>query len=267
MHRTSLRHADAVAPWQFELEAGRAEAAWDAFLDRYRRLVFATIRHYVQDHDDVMDVFTWVCEGLRQDDFRRLRSFATDHPHRARFTTWLVAVVRNLCIDWLRQRDGRSRAPSAGEGLPHLQRRICEEIFGRRQSHAEAFEVIRSRDDPALTFGRFLKELAAVYRAVLPPNGVLRRELAAPLPPEVVGEDGDLVVRRESGGILEGALGALPSVDRVAVEMYVVDGLSGEEVARVLGLRNAKAVYNRVYRALETVRERLEAAGLQRDDL
>ena len=35
--------------WEAELSAGRPDGAWDAFLDRYRRLIFAAIRHYAQD--------------------------------------------------------------------------------------------------------------------------------------------------------------------------------------------------------------------------
>jgi RNA polymerase sigma factor (sigma-70 family) len=256
-----------VETWLVELEAGRREAAWDAFLDRYRALVFAAIRHYVHDHDDVMDVFTWVCEGLRRDDLRRLRGYAAEPAHQARFTTWLVTVVRHLTVDWLRRRDGRPRPGAAASTLPEVQRRICEEVFDRQRSHLEAYELIRSRDDPTLTFGRFLKELAAVYRAVTSSRGRLHRELAVPLPPEVAGGAGDLVANQESGRILKGALGALPSTDRVAVEMYVIDGLPAGEIARVLGLPNAKAVYNRVYRALETVRRSLEGVGLGRDDL
>jgi len=256
-----------VEPWLVELNAGRREAAWDAFLDRYRGLVFAAIRHYVHDHDDVMDVFAWVCEGLRKDDFRRLRSYAAESAHRARFTTWLVTVVRHLSVDWLRRRDGRPRPGSAAATLPEVQRRICEEVFDKQRSHVEAYELIRSRDDPSLTFGRFLRELAAAYRAVTPSSGRLHREVAAPLPPEVTGGASDLVAHQETGRILKGALGALLSTDRVAVEMYVIDGLPAGEVAKVLGLPNAKAVYNRVYRALETVRQSLEGAGLRREDL
>ena len=32
------------------------------------------------------------------------------------------------------------------------------------RSHAEAYELIRSRDDSTLTFGQFLRELAALHR-------------------------------------------------------------------------------------------------------
>ena len=48
--------------WMIELRRGDSDPAWDLFLGRYRRLIFATIRHYAQDYDDVMDVFARVCE-------------------------------------------------------------------------------------------------------------------------------------------------------------------------------------------------------------
>jgi DNA-directed RNA polymerase specialized sigma24 family protein len=62
-------------------------------------------------------------------------------------------------------------------------------------------------------------------------------------------------------------MNGLPDLDRVALEMYVVDGVPAADVARVLGLSNAKAVYNRVYRSLAALRERLQSAGLSFEDL
>ncbi len=69
--------------WVAELQQGRPEAAWDLLITRYRRLIFAAIRHYAQDYDDVMDVFARVCEALREDDLRRLRTYAGQTDHRA----------------------------------------------------------------------------------------------------------------------------------------------------------------------------------------
>lgn len=43
--------------WMARLQQREPDAAWDVFLTRYRRLIFAAIRHYAQDYDDVMDVF------------------------------------------------------------------------------------------------------------------------------------------------------------------------------------------------------------------
>src|SRR5437879_7096251 len=93
--------------WVAELRGGRPEAAWDLCLARYRRLIFSAIRHYAQDYDDVMDIFARVCEALRADDLRRLRCYVDQPDHRARFSTWLVTVVRHLTVDWFRHRDGR----------------------------------------------------------------------------------------------------------------------------------------------------------------
>src|SRR3989454_7976458 len=88
----ALRAGAAVDDWVAELRAGRPEPAWDRFLDRYRRLIFSAIRHYAEDYDDVMDVFAQVCEALRANDLRRLRSYVDQPDHSARFSTWLVTV-------------------------------------------------------------------------------------------------------------------------------------------------------------------------------
>jgi RNA polymerase sigma factor (sigma-70 family) len=256
-------------PWIAPLDTGHPEAAWDAFIGRYRRLIFASIRHYARDYDDVMEVFARVCEALREDDFRRLRTYAAEPVHRARFSTWLVTVVRHLTIDWFRQRDGRRRLPALAEGLPPLQRRIFEHVFLEGRSHVEAYELTRARDGPAMPFGAFLAELRAVYRAVTTGRrGVLLPELARAPDPEEEAEDAALSGESvERIALLEQGLASLAPEDRVAVELYVVEGLPAGDVARIVGLPNAKAVYNKVYRALAAVRERLEAAGIRREDL
>ena len=253
--------------WREKLEEGDAEAAWAAFLDSHRRLVFAAIRHYVHSHDDVMDVFACVCGALRENDFRRLRSYSAEAVQRARFSTWLVAVVRNLTVDWLRKRDGRRRPAAIEAQLTDLQRRIWEETFDNGRSHAEAYEVVRSRSDFELSFGVFLKELAAVHRIVGAGKGRLARELLGPPPADPSAPFVDSIATQEAREILDAALRELPADHRVAVQMYVVDEVPAADVARVLGLPNAKAVYNRVYRSLDTLRTRLETAGLGRGDL
>src|SRR5947209_5895328 len=112
--------------WLIPLGKGDCEKAWDLFLSSHRGLILATVRHYVQDYDDVMDVFARVCERLRADSLARLRRY-TDKPqetHTATFSTWLVAVLRNLVIDWFRHRDGRKQVSNAARTLPPLHRHI-----------------------------------------------------------------------------------------------------------------------------------------------
>ena len=254
--------------WAAELQSGRPDAAWDLFLDRYRRLIFAAIRHYAQDYDDVMDVFARVCEALREDDLRRLRTYVGEPDHRARFSTWLVTVVRHLTVDWFRHRDGRRRLSVVAEGLPLLRRRIVEYVFLDQRSHIEAYELLHAREAPTLSFKDFLGELRGTYKAVTDGRrGRVLGELGGTPPTEeapAASSPGDVA---DTHALLEHALGSLSVEDRAAVELYVVEELPAADVARILGLPNAKAVHNRVYRALAAVRARLAQVGIGKGDL
>lgn len=254
--------------WVVALQQGRSEAAWDLFVARYRRLIFAAIRHYAQDHDDVMDVFARVCEALREEGFRRLRAYTEGGHHRARFSTWLVTVVRHLTVDWFRHRDGRRRLSAAAEGLPPLRQRIFEHVFLDRRSHLETYELIRGHEaGPDLSFREFLAELRATYEAVTAGRrGRLLLELGGP-PPEAAETAADSPTPSDTVEALDTALRSLQPEDRVAVELYVIEDLPAQDISRILGLPNAKAVYNRVYRALAALRAELARAGIQRGDV
>lgn len=253
--------------WLAALDRGDTAAAWDLFISRYRRLIFAAIRHYAQDYDEVMDVFAWVCEALREDELGRLRAYHEQSEHRARFSTWLVTVVRHLTIDWFRRRDGRRRLPAAAESLPPQQRRIFEHVFLDGLSHIQTYELMRTRQSPDMTFQEFLAELRATYRAV----GEGRRgSLLRELHPTPLSEAPDLSGPAEATqrcALIEEALASLSPQNRLTVELYVVDELPAADVARIAGLPNAKAVYNRVYRALATLREYLAQSGIRAGDL
>jgi len=254
--------------WMRELHRGDRDAAWDLFVARYRRVIFAAIHHYARDPDDVMDVFAWVSEALRKDDFYRLRQYAEQPARPAQFSTWLVTVVRHLTVDWLRHRDGRRHVSRLTIELPALQRRIFEHIYVDGHSHVAAYEMIRAAGDPELTFAHFLVELRAM-RAALAAAGhdhMLRRSSGLPsddraFHPATTGETA------ERRAVLGDAVDSLDTGDRQAVDLYVLDGQPAARVATMLGLPNAKAVYNRVYRALDELRHRLEKAGIRRGDL
>src|SRR5881396_1272572 len=254
-------------PWIAPLEAGDPERAWDLFVERYRRLIFSAIRHFTGEPDDVMDVFARVCEVLRENDFARLRRCAARWEPDRPLSTLLYTVVHNITIDWFRRRDGRPRLSTVAAALPPLQQRIFEYVFVDGRSHVEAYELLRSRDAPDLAFGEFLGELSGTYRAVRrTPRGYIASQLAES-PPAAPDAPPDPAVASEQRVLLTRALKALPAEDRLAVQLYVVDEMPADQVARVLGYPNAKTVYNHVYRALAAVRARLEQAGIKGGDL
>lgn len=250
--------------WSRHLAAGDRERAWSAFLDRYRRLLVATIRQLTDDHDDTMDVFAMVCERLRENDFRRLRSFRPEDGG-ARFSTWLVAVVRNIAMDWYRRRDGRKRVSVVVERLQPLRRRIFECLVDRGLTYVEAYESIRGSGDDSLRFSDFLREVRELHRELRASGGKVARELIGSDPtyelaPEEMSEPEPDKVEE-----VQRALASLDPEIRAAVVLFVVERVPAEQVARMVGWPNAKSVYNRVYRALADLRVRLSTAGEETD--
>ncbi|HKP29172.1 MAG TPA: sigma-70 family RNA polymerase sigma factor [Gemmatimonadales bacterium] len=251
--------------WLLELKAKRVDAAWDLFVSRYRRVIFAAIRHYARDHDDVMDVFARVCEALRDDGMRRIRTYVDSGNRRARFSTWLVTVVRNLTVDWFRQRDGRRRAGFADVELTALGRAIAEQVYRDGHGHVEAYELICSRDPPGPSFREYLAELRSTHRALAATRlRYVLRELAPPPPDQDAASVPELRDQRER---LDAILRSLPPEERLVVQLYVMEEVPAAAVARVTGLANPKAVYNTVYRILPVLRARLAEAGIHAGDL
>jgi RNA polymerase sigma factor (sigma-70 family) len=101
------------------------DRTWCEFVEEYGRLILYVARAQGGQHDDIMDRYTYVLEQLRRDDFRRLRGYVSDG--RGKFTTWLVVVIRRLCMDELRSRYGRERGETS-EG--HRQRRELADLVG-----------------------------------------------------------------------------------------------------------------------------------------
>jgi RNA polymerase sigma factor (sigma-70 family) len=258
-----------MEPWAAALDDGQLDRAWSLFLERYRSLIIATIRRVIHDRDDVMDAFADVCDALHADELTRLRRFRQSHPHNAQFSTWLVVVVRNLTIDRLRQRDGR-RHDVVPANLSELQREIFQSVFIEKRSHREAYELIATRNAPAIGFSRFLREIRDVYRLTKTklPLAVSRGAAAIPSDGVPPGADArDAIEQADLARCLNTAVASLAPDVRLAVELLVVERVAAADIARVLKWPNAKAVYNRVYRALATVREQLERAGIRREDL
>jgi RNA polymerase sigma factor (sigma-70 family) len=268
-----LRHATGngtvvpVEPWLLTLSAGDTTAAWDLFAERYRRLITATIRRLLTDHDDVMDVFSAVCEALTADDCARLRRYSAESVSHATVSTWLVAVVRNLTIDWLRARDGRRRA-TAPETLTPLQQAIYSLICIDGRSHAEAYEILLVRGAIATPFHAFLREVRVTQQTAPCPKRFARPGSAAVrLSDDLPSPVSEPVESAESVRVIGSALALLTPDVRLAVDLFVVERMSAEDVARAVGWPNAKTVYNRVYRALAAVRTELARRGIGPGDL
>jgi RNA polymerase sigma factor (sigma-70 family) len=255
-----------VEPWRARLAEGDAEVAWDLFIGRYRRIIVTTIRRIVEE-DNVLDAFGHICQALAADDLSRLRRYREHAPRQARFSTWLVTVVHNLVIDWLRQYEGRRRV-SVPATLSDVQRQIFICVFVEQRSHAETYEIVCA-ERGATSFALFLKELAGTYRIVerVRPRGVMHYLQGLHVPGPIEANGDTHLAATEMARRLSTALESIATDERVALQLFVVDGMPAADVARTLAWPNAKAVYNRVYRALRNLRAVLERDGIGRADL
>ena len=105
-----------ISAWLPALLSQEHERAWDGFLKEYAALILQVVYLFERDQDRIDDCFVFVCEQLKRDDLKRIRRFDTDGS--ASFSTWLRAVVRNLCLDWRRKRFGRPRLYRSIARLP-----------------------------------------------------------------------------------------------------------------------------------------------------
>jgi len=254
-----------VEAWRERLAAGDSAGAWGMFIARYRRLIIAVIRRTIPDDDDVDDVFGEVCADLSADDLA-LPARHIDSG-RARLSTWLVTVVHHRTIDWIRHREGRRRV-KAPPGLSKLQQQIFDSLMIQHRSHIEAYEHIRQRSDVNMSFPAFMKEVSSTFASIERATGnSATHYFPGPPPPiqQIEPEAFDKLVTSELAAKLETALRILPPDERLAVQLFVVDSLPAAAVARTVGWPNSKAVYNRVYRALEVLRRELDSQGLEQD--
>jgi RNA polymerase sigma factor (sigma-70 family) len=245
-----------VEKWRSILAAGNTEAAWSEFIERYRRLIFAVIRRSTASQDDADEVFADICGQLSSDNMSRIARHDDKGP--ASFSTWLATVVQHLAIDWLRHRDGRLRITTP-ENLSPLQQFIFDRIVREQCSYVEAYEMAIQRIDSRLSFRTFMNEVrstfsilerhtgGAVHYFPGPPDPLLQPELPVSEKVNIAG----------SAAKVNAALDELPPDERLAIQLFIVEEVPAATVAGIVGWPNSKAVYNRVYRILERLRQKL----------
>lgn len=76
--------------------------AFEILLERHRRPVFNFILRFVGSRE--------LAEDLLQDTFLRVIRGAANYKQKAKFTTWLYTIARNLCVDQSRRKKHRRHA-------------------------------------------------------------------------------------------------------------------------------------------------------------
>lgn len=248
------------------LDSGSADEAWEEFLEGFSPHVLQVIRLFEREPDPVGDCFLFVCQQLRAKGFRRLRRFRAEGP--ARFSTWLRAVVRNLCLDWHRRECGRQRVFKAVQALGALETAVFRCRFREGLRTQEALLTLRA-PFPQLTEPELIAAEERIRKCLTPRQLwllSLTPPRAVPLPLEDPdGHEGHLrdphpspeeqLSLTEQRAALARALSRLKASERLLVRLRFEEDLTLEEVARVTGLGNAQQAERRIREVLERLQK------------
>ena len=80
-------------------------AAFEELVERHQRLVVGTVARMLGSNSDV--------EDIAQQVFVRVWKSARRYVPRAKFTTWLLKITRNLVFNELRRRSRHAAVPAA----------------------------------------------------------------------------------------------------------------------------------------------------------
>ncbi|AMW04182.1 RNA polymerase sigma factor [Gemmatimonas phototrophica] len=142
---------------------------------------------------------------------------------RSKLTTWLTVVARRLCLDFYRQQYGRPRDAQDKDG-------------------AEARLQLRRRLARFTTDGDLAIAHTVDDQAPLPDQDVRHRELQ---------------------DAVSSAMAQLNPDEQLLIKLRFHDGLSGSEIARLLGLPTAFHVFRRLNATFGSLRRLLKARGVE----
>jgi RNA polymerase sigma factor (sigma-70 family) len=247
-----------------------SEAAWALFLTQYAAIILQAVKHFERDSDFVPDCFQYVCEQLSANSFRRLRKFQPRGP--AVFSTWLRAVVRNLCLDWRRKRFGRRRFFNSIARLSVFDQEVFRHLHERQLSLDDAFHSLRTIY-PTLTHAqleesnsRINSSLTAKQSRLLAARQANPEQHAVNLESTAVGgnipdpspDPEALALLKERAATLRQALGRLPSRERLLIRLRYEQELKLEQIADLLDLGNAQRAERQIKAVLLKLREELD---------
>jgi RNA polymerase sigma factor (sigma-70 family) len=245
--------------------------AWSEFLEAYSVPIFHVVRHFDSNLDRASDCFQFVCEKLSEDRFRRLLRFKPQGT--ASFSTWLRAVVRNLCLDWRRKEFGRRRPFRSISRLSIFDQEVFGCVYERGISTAETLPLLQSKF-PDVTSGRVAESRDRIEQALTTkqrwllgirsmrraPGANTAGEEAEAAPLEIPDPRPDPeaeALLEERRGALDRALVRLSKQERLLVRLRFDQELTFEQIAKLLDLGNAQRADRQIKDILARLREEL----------
>lgn len=237
-------------------------------------------RQFLEDNLAVVDrVVAYTCRAQRLDDAEaeefasvvKLRLVENDYAivrkfaGRSSFGTYLAVVVQRMLLDYRIHIWGKWHTSSEAKRLGDVAATLERLVHRDGRTLDEALPILRQRD-PSLT-RETLETLLAQLPARAPKKRLVDLEEADAVgfEPSASERDPQRVSDRISP-IIRDFIDALPPQDRLIVQLRFDSGMTVTEIARSLRLE-AKQLYRRIQRHLDTLRVALEHANVGASDI
>ena len=248
------------------------EAGYRALLEQYSDVILRMIRRFLQDQDEVMEVYTYICERLRANDFSALRRFRDT----SGILPWLSVVAANACRDRFRKTRASSSPRSVIDQLDEREQLVFRYYYQEHRRHGEIAELIDTqhglpctkldviqaigRIDDLLTTGRRWFLLAALHANKPSYSLEVLREETGYQPVAVSDVDGfeEATQRKELLDRLKAALEQLRPSDQLLVQLRFEHGMTAPQIARIMQYDNHRRVYTRLRTVFNQLRKLLE---------
>lgn len=248
-----------------DLYSPNQQDAWTEFLSEYSTPIYQVVRHLETDPDNAADCFQFVCEQLIDHRSKRLRKFRGEGS--ATFTTWLRAIVRNLCIDWHRKQFGRHRPFNSVAHLPVFDQQVFQMIYERSVPPEECVAVLAA-EFPDTTI-HHVNESRNRIESVLTPNQrwlltqrAANRNGNANHSEEILRDVKDsradpeaLAIENERRRRLASAMKSLSPNERLLIRLRFEEGVTLEKAAELLCLGNAQRADRQIREILARLRK------------
>lgn len=236
-------------------------------LERFTPVLLRMIRRFMRDPDEVMEVYTSICERLRAHNYQALVRFRTNSD----LMPWLSVVAANACRDRLRKRRVTSVPRSVLSKLNDFEQLVFKYYYWQRLPHEDIAEIINSKHSKPCSpleviqaIGRINDLLSINKRWLLLVALNANRpalsidEMAEngfhPAATDGTGDVDEAFRHREQIDRLNGALGQLDREDQLLVLLRFEHGMTAPQIAEVLHYESHKYVYTRLRTVISRLR-------------
>ncbi|HWP83410.1 MAG TPA: sigma-70 family RNA polymerase sigma factor [Bacteroidota bacterium] len=239
------------------LLSGGAESkeAWEEFLRSYSNLFLKVIWQFEKNHDAVMETYLHVCSRFADRNFAILRRFRKHHGENPpKFSTWLAAVVRNMCVDEFRKEHGRRRYPKALLALSEIDRKVFALYYWHGYSISEIDTQLQSRRNG-------LQESAADSLARIESSLLRLPAERSSSDPRTVRFDENTFIGEPEGfppEAMERWLSVLSTEERLVVRLTFWEEVPPSEIARTAGIAPESRLSDLLRSALRKLRNSYE---------